>query len=65
MVSLAGQYLSGTLSLSICERYPRVIRRLYNRVRSDRPSITDEYALDVSLKSLNDTVGVDDLTLTL
>ena len=47
------------------ERYHSVIRRLYNRVKADHPSISDEYALDVALKALNDTMGTDGLTPTL
>ena len=51
--------------LGIGERYHSVIRRLYNRVKADHPSISDEFALDVALKALNDTMGANGLTPTL
>ena len=51
--------------LGIGERYHSVIGRLYNRVKADHPSITEEYALDVALKALNETMGVNGLTPTL
>lgn len=52
-------------SLGLGERYHSAIRRFYNRVKADQPSVTKKYALDVALKALNDTMGVDDLTPTL
>lgn len=51
--------------LGIGERYHGVIRRLYNRVKADHPSIADNYALDVALKVLNDTMGAGGLIPTI
>lgn len=49
----------------IGERYHSGIRLLYNRVRADHSLIADDHALDVALKSLNDTMGSEGLTPTL
>lgn len=52
-------------ALGIGERYHAVIRRLFQRIKQDLTSISDEYALDAALKALNDTMGIDGLTPTL
>lgn len=51
--------------LGLRERYHSVILRLYSGAKAYHPSITDEYALGVALKALNETMGIDGITPTL
>jgi len=44
-------------SLGEGERYHAYLRHIYHKVRADFPKIGKEYALQIAVKSLNDTAG--------
>jgi hypothetical protein len=52
-------------SIGIVERYHGPIRRIYQIVRTELPSITKEIALQMAFKAINDTAGPDGLVPTL
>ena len=39
------------------ERYHSPLRRIFNKINHDQPSLDFEYALRLSVKSMNDTMG--------
>lgn len=53
--------VEGGNSMTIMERYHASICRAFNIIRKECPDSDKEGALQVALKSLNDSVGLDDL----
>lgn len=52
-------------SLSICERYHSIIRRVFNRLKCDFPALNNNTKLAVTTHAVNNTAGPDGLVPTL
>ena len=52
-------------SVGIVERYHSSVRRVYQIITSEVPSINKDVALQIAFKAVNDTIGPDGLVPTL
>lgn len=52
-------------SLGVGEIYHSYLRRVYNKVRSENPTISEPHALQFAVKATNDTAGPSGLVPTL
>ena len=52
-------------SLSLCERYHSIIRRIFYKIRGDFPDLPKEVVLSLAVHSVNSFAGPDGLTPTL
>ena len=51
--------------MGIVERYYRLIRRIYSIITTKIPNISNDIALQIAFKAINDTIRPDKLVLTL
>ena len=52
-------------SLGLCERYCSIIRRAYNKLKENSPSLNKETRLWLAVHAVNNTTGQDGLTSTI